>query len=68
MRGKEKLGVWDKLLHITIYKTDKPGWLMYSTGNYNNGEESEKIYMHLYIYIQFVIHLKIMQYCKAAII
>ena len=50
MRGKDKLGVWDKLLHTTIYKIDKPGWLMYSTGNYNNGKESEKIYMHIYIY------------------
>ena len=56
MRGKDKLGVWDKLLHTTIYKIDKPGWLMYSTGNYNNGKESEKIYMHLYIYIYIYIY------------
>ena len=51
MRKRDKLGVWDKLVHSTIYKIDKPGGLMYSTGNYNIGKESEKMYMHLSIYI-----------------
>ena len=66
--GEDKLGVWDKHMHTTIYKiTNKD--LLYSTGNYTQyivitckGKESEKEYVSVYIYIYMCVYICIYMY------
>ena len=68
---RDKLGVWDYHIHTTIYKIDNQ---LCSTGNSTQyfvitykGKESEKEYIHIYVY-HFAVHLKLAQHCKSIIL
>ena len=55
--GRDKLGIWVKQTHTTIYKMINNKDLLYSTGDIQylvityNGKESEKAYMCVCIYL-----------------
>ena len=68
----DKLGVWDKHIHNTIYKINNKV-PVYNTGNYmqypainHNGKEYEREYVYIKLN-HFAVHQKLKRHCKSTI-